>query len=128
VSINFQTFVRKTKHSLYVTMHPNTSAGRTREDGKMIPPTEHDTEGGSLWMNASHNFLTLHRHYNNPDLKHITEWHIRKIKTIETGGQRTVEYTPCTFNLDSGLGFVDKYGYNPINIRAREEENDDPPF
>lgn len=137
VSINFQTFVRRTKHTLYVTMHPNTNAGRTRDFGskdnkdsataKMIAPTEHDTEGGSLWMNASHNFLTLHRHYNNHDLKHITEWHIRKIKTIETGGSRTVESFPTTHYLESGLGFCDRFGYNPVNQRVREEQ-EMPPF
>ena len=64
-------------------------------------------------MNRSDDFLTFHRKVqaNDPVDRRTIEFHVRKIRETETGGQPSSVDDPLRFQMNlSQTGFTDAYG------------------
>mgnify|MGYP006957769196 CR=1 FL=1 len=97
-------------------MHVVTVATRLEKGQKFVSaPRKADTEGGSKFPNKADDFLTIHRHVEDPDNFMWTEIHVRKVKETETGGRVTFYDSPVKLKSVVGLcGFEDENGHNPI--------------
>ena len=73
-------------------MHAVTEAQRRKgDDGLPIAPFAEDTEGGGKFVNRADCFITVHRKVQSPDhnIRKMSEFHVRKVREVETGGQPT---------------------------------------
>jgi hypothetical protein len=97
-------YVRNTGTSVYINTHAVTGASRLRsEDRKTTPaPQKADVEGGQKWANKADDFLTIHRHVQDPENWMVTEIHVRKIKETETGGKTTAHNDPVRIRMMKG--------------------------
>ncbi|HYH13676.1 MAG TPA: bifunctional DNA primase/polymerase [Flavisolibacter sp.] len=114
-----QQFKKKNKICIYLNTHAVTEAGRmTNKDGNIPAPRKSHVEGGGKVANKADDFLTIHRHIQDPENWMKTELHVRKIKETESGGQHTPEKNPIRLvMMKGGCGFtVDGEGLfsNPI--------------
>lgn len=115
-----QLFKKKNDISIYINCHAVTNALREKNSsGYAKAPGKADTEGGGKFANKTDDFITLHRVVDDPDNFMYTEFHVRKIKEIETGGSITNKKDLVRVRAVKGLvGFesVDEIGntYNPI--------------
>jgi hypothetical protein len=114
-------FANRTKKTVYVNTHPQTeSSRRVYADGHTLagyvqPPKMSDTEGGISFGNRCDDYMTIHRMTNHPELWHMTELTVSKIKDKETGGKIT--FDPLRFNYNNGIGFT-LGGVNPLTAQA----------
>ena len=105
-------FCNKTKKTIYVNTHPQTEAARRvyglehRLKGYIQSPKKSDTEGGQAFANRCDDFITIHRLTNHDKLWMLTEFHVRKIKDKETGGDMTFLDEPLRLDYNGGLGFT----------------------
>lgn len=101
-----QLFPKKTGISLFLNVHPNTSAQRAKdENGMAKAPSIEDAEWGAMFKNKADDAIILHRLTNSPDRKYITEWHQVKVRDKELyGGDITPYAVPYELNY-SRLGF-----------------------
>lgn len=106
--------------SIWINTHAVTSASRLRsEDNKRTPaPRKGDVEGGAKFANKADEFLTIHRHTDDPENWMVTELHVRKIKVTETGGRVTPRNMPVLLRMMKG-GFA--FCENPDIEGALEE-------
>lgn len=105
----FLTFSTSQNVAVWLNMHAVTEAQRRKgSDGLPIAPYAEDTEGGGKFVNRSDCFVTIHRKVQHPvpsDRK-ITEFHIRKVRDVETGGEPTPIEEPVRFEMNtSRTGF-----------------------
>lgn len=85
-------------------MHAVTEAQRRKgDDGLPIAPFAEDTEGGGKFVNRADGFVTIHRKVQAPDnnTKRTTEWHVRKVRETETGGEPTPLDEPVQFTMNT---------------------------
>jgi hypothetical protein len=105
----FLTFANRMNMAVWLNMHAVTEAQRMRgEDGLPVAPTASMTEGGGKFVNRADCFLTFHRRVASPDYdtRKTMEFHVRKIRETETGGQPTVWDQPFLFKMnESNTGF-----------------------
>lgn len=106
------TFSNKHNIAVWVNAHAITEAQRRKgpDDLPMAPYAE-DTEGGGKTVNRSDCFLTFHRKVQHPDydMRRTMEFHVRKVREIETGGQPTMIDRPILFELEqSNTAFINK--------------------
>ena len=105
----FLTFANRMNMAVWLNMHAVTEAQRMRgEDGLPVAPTASMTEGGGKFVNRADCFLTFHRKVASPDYdtRKTMEFHVRKIRETETGGQPTVWDQPFLFKMnESNTGF-----------------------
>jgi hypothetical protein len=127
--IDLRLFIRQTGIGVMLNVHAATEALRKvypkEHDyaGYSVPPNKADTEGGGKFPNKSDNFLVIHRMADHPDQWMWTEIHVQKIKEMETGGKRTQKDKPFKVKMvNSGSGFEDEYGYNPIRAYWQSKE------
>lgn len=109
-------FTKQNDISIYINAHVVTAATRLENGVKFIKaPKKGDTEGGSKFPNKTDDFLTIHRHVEDPENFMWTEIFVRKVKETETGGRVTFHDTPFRMRAVIGLcGFEDENGFNPI--------------
>lgn len=112
----FKLFTKQNPISLYLNMHVVTVATRVEKGQKFIQaPRKADTEGGSKFPNKADDFITIHRHVEDPENFMWTEIHVRKVKETETGGRVTFYDSPVKLRCVVGLcGFEDENGFNPV--------------
>lgn len=105
-------FTNRTGCGIWLIAHPQTNAARSlrRQDGTVEAPQAHDTENGTMYMNRSDAFITVHRHPKDAALKKQTHIFVRKVKNTETGGQISEDDKPVVLYLKNGCRFVDESG------------------
>lgn len=105
----FLTFSNRMNMAVWLNMHAVTEAQRVRgEDGLPVAPTAAMTEGGGKFVNRADCFLTFHRKVSSPeyDIRKTMEFHVRKVRETETGGECTVWNEPFLFRMnESNTGF-----------------------
>jgi hypothetical protein len=98
VMSSFRSFCKKTGMALYLNCHTGTEKARmVQQSGKA--PNMYDVEGGGKFANRADDFITTHRNTKDPERSMITEMHVDKIKTTETGGRPTSADGPVEFFL-----------------------------
>ena len=90
-------------------MHAVTASQRVKgDDGLPVAPYAEDTEGGGKFVNRADSFLTIHRkvQHPTPSERKITEFHVRTVRDVETGGEPTPLEEPFRFEMNtSRTGF-----------------------
>lgn len=121
-SSEFLTFSTTNNVAVWLNMHAVTEAQRRKgDDGLPVAPFAEDTEGGGKFVNRADGFITIHRKVQAPDnnTKKTTEWHVRKVRETETGGEPTPLDNPILFTMNTqGTAFrintTAKELFNPI--------------
>ena len=93
----FLTFSNKHNIAVWLNAHAVTEAQRRK--------------GGGRTVNRSDCFLTFHRKVQHPDydMRRTMEFHVRKVRETETGGQPTMINSPILFELNqSNTSFFNK--------------------
>ena len=88
----FLTFSTANNVAVWLNMHAVTEAQRRKgDDGLPVAPYAEDTEGGGKFVNRADCFITIHRKVQSPDhnVRKMSEFHVRKVREVETGGQPT---------------------------------------
>ena len=110
----FLTFTNNHDIAVWLNMHAVTEAQRRKgADGLPVAPYAEDTEGGGKFVNRSDSFLTFHRKVQAQDAidRRTIEFHVRKVRETETGGEPTPVDDPIRFQMNlHNTGFVDAYG------------------
>ncbi len=105
----FLTFSTSNNVAVWLNMHAVTEAQRRKgPDGLPVAPYAEDTEGGGKFVNRSDCFVTIHRKVQHPDpnQRKVTEFHIRKVRDVETGGEPSPLEEPVRFEMNtSRTGF-----------------------
>ena len=120
----FLTFSKANDMAVWLNMHAVTEAQRRKGDaGLPVAPYAEDTEGGGKFVNRADCFLTIHRKVQSmePDIRRMSEIHVRKVRDVETGGRPTALEDPyCLMMNLSHTGFTDMVGrralYQPISF------------
>lgn len=106
----FLTFANKHNIALWLNTHAVTEAQRRKgQDGLPVAPFAEDTEGGGLFVNRADSFATFHRKIQHPEphWRRTMEFHMRKVREVETGGRPTPFLEPLYFELNSEMtGFT----------------------
>ena len=106
------TFSNKNKMAVWLNTHSVTEAQRIKgPDGLPMAPYAESTEGGGKFINRSDCFLTFHRKIQHPDydIRRTMEFHVRKVRETETGGEPTPIDDPILFEMNrENTGFVGK--------------------
>lgn len=100
----FLTFSNSNDVAVWVNMHAVTEAQRRKgDDGLPTAPYAEDTEGGGKFVNRADTFITVHRKIQSPDphVRRTSEWHVRKEREQETGGEPTPFDSPLTMSMNS---------------------------
>lgn len=104
--------------AVWVNMHAVTEAQRRKgDDGLPIAPFAEDTEGGGKFVNRADCFITVHRKVQSGDTetKKTAEWHVRKVRETETGGEPTpIDEPICLIMNVKGTGFRLKHNGNDL--------------
>ena len=112
-SSEFLTLTNTHDVAVWLNMHAVTEAQRRKgDDGLPVAPYAEDTEGGGKFVNRSDSFVTIHRKVQSPatEVKRTSEWHQRKVRETETGGQPTPIDEPIEFTMStSGTAFYVKH-------------------
>ena len=123
------TFSNGNEKALWLNVHAFTEAQRRMgDDGYVVAPQAPDTEGGGKFVNRADNFLTFHRKVNHdePNMKRTMEFHVRKIRETETGGEPTSDMHPLMWRMTlDGTKFIDTFGsplFEPLEIREEQSE------
>jgi hypothetical protein len=98
------TFSNSHNIAVWLNTHAVTEAQRRLgDDGLPIAPWGSDTEGGGKFMNRADSFGTFHRKIQSPEqnVRRTIEFHIRKVRETETGGQPTPLDHPIHFMLSA---------------------------
>lgn len=89
--------------AVWLNTHAVTEAQRMKgDDGLPIAPFAEQTEGGGKFVNRADDFLTFHRkiQHPEPDMRRTVEFHVRKVRETETGGQPTPLDSPILFEMN----------------------------
>jgi hypothetical protein len=96
--------------AVWLNMHAVTEAQRRKgPDGLPVAPFAEDTEGGGKFVNRADCFITIHRKVQAPDhnIRKLSEFHVRKVREVETGGQPTPFDQPYNLLMNlSHTGFT----------------------
>lgn len=106
----FLTFSNANNIAVWLNTHAVTEAQRKLgDDGLPIAPWGSDTEGGGKFMNRADSFGTFHRKIQSSEhsVRRTIEFHMRKVRETETGGQPTPMDRPINFVLNaSNSGYL----------------------
>ena len=122
----FLTFSTANNVAVWLNMHAVTEAQRRKgPDGLPVAPFAEDTEGGGKFVNRADCFITIHRKVQAPDhnIRKMSEFHVRKVREVETGGQPTPFDQPYNLLMNlSHTGFTSwetrKKLFQPIHFEA----------
>ena len=110
----FLTYTQRKNIAVWLNTHAVTEAQRMKgEDGLPIAPFAEQTEGGGKFVNRCDSFLTLHRKIQHPEphMRRTMEFHCRKERETETGGEPTPYNSPLMFEMNSSkTGFTNALG------------------
>ncbi len=114
VATNMRIFAEK-YCSIYLNAHSVTGSRRnmTTEDGVLKRPQKGDIEQGGLWANRCDDFIVIHRKVKSEDEWMFTEFHVDKVKDVETGGGVTYS-DPVRLRLNYYSDFVNDYGNSAL--------------
>ena len=105
-------FAKETGVSVWMNIHAVTGAIRMTHPmghqyaGFPIVPSAGDGEGGSKNINRSDQFVCIHRYLQHPTDWNQTHIHIRKVKSIESGGKPTSLDNPIILkSIKNNVGF-----------------------
>ena len=99
----FLTYSASNGVAVWLNAHAVTEAQRRKgDDGLPVPPFAEDTEGGGKFVNRADCFITIHRKVQaaDPTVRKTTEFHVRKVREVKTGGEPTPFDTPITFYMN----------------------------
>lgn len=115
--------------SIYLNIHAVTEALRRKHpkghtlEGYPMPPHKADAEGGGKYTSKADDFITLHRYVQHPDIWNTMEFHVHKIKEMESGGKTTYLDEPVKLRMiPNTVGYVDEFGVNPIEKHRFQRE------
>jgi hypothetical protein len=100
----FLTFSTANNIAVWLNMHAVTEAQRRKgDDGLPVAPYAEDTEGGGKFVNRADCFLTIHRKVQAPDpnMRKTTEFHVRKVREVKTGGSPSPIDQPFNFVINT---------------------------
>jgi hypothetical protein len=100
----FLTFSTAHNVAVWLNMHAVTEAQRRKgDDGLPVAPYAEDTEGGGKFVNRADCFVTIHRKVQHPipSERKVTEFHVRKVRDVETGGEPTPLEDPIRFEMNT---------------------------
>lgn len=125
----FLTFSKANNVAVWLNMHAVTEAQRRKgPDGLPVAPYAEDTEGGGKFVNRADCFMTIHRKVQamDPEIRKMSELHIRKVREVETGGQPTPLEDPYCIQMNlSHTGFNTRIGqralYQPITFKEQAQ-------
>tara|TARA_S200002703_G_scaffold31244_1_gene27233 strand:+ start:6775 stop:8640 length:1866 start_codon:yes stop_codon:yes gene_type:complete len=90
--------------SVWFCDHAVSSAARDKDnDGFVKVPWKASLDGGQIKANKVDDFIMLHRLTNHPTDWMYTEWHIMKIKDVETGGKPTPKDDPVRMRMNENM-------------------------
>jgi hypothetical protein len=99
---------------------------RKGPDGLPVAPYAEDTEGGGKFVNRADCFMTIHRKVQamDPEIRKMSELHVRKVREVETGGAPTPLEDPyCLVMNLSHTGFTTRIGqralFQPITFKEQ---------
>lgn len=95
------------KHDVAVWLNTHSVTGAQRAkggDGMSVAPTGADAEGGSKFANRADSLIVWHRKVNHPDkdIRETTEFHVKKQRNQDTGGQPTPLDQPILLKINPG--------------------------
>ena len=122
------TFTNRHNMAMWLNAHSVTESQRRKgEDGLPIAPFAEDTEGGGKFVNRADCFLTFHRRVQaqTSEDKRIMEFHIRKVRSQETGGEPTPFDDPFRFQMNvqrTGFNAMDTHGklFEPLDLKKHQ--------
>ena len=100
----FLTFSNNHNIALGLSTHAVTESQRRKgSDGFPVAPDSADSEHGGKWVNRADCFLTFHRkiQHENAQMRRTMEFHVRKIRETESGGEPTSYDSPVLFEMNS---------------------------
>jgi len=100
----FLTFANRNNMAVWLNTHAVTEAQRRKgPDGLPMAPYAEDTEGGGKFVNRADSFLTFHRKVQAPEYetRRVMEFHVRKVRETETGGEPTPLEEPFLFRMNA---------------------------
>lgn len=104
------TFAKRNDMAVWLNTHAVTEAQRMKgEDGLPVAPFAEQTEGGGKFVNRADAFLTFHRKIQHPEFekRRTMEFHVRKVRETETGGEPTSFDDPFLFQMnETKTGFT----------------------
>jgi hypothetical protein len=121
VTTELRVFCRKTGLSVYLNVHTGTEGARRVAKDPSKPPKMYEVEGGNKFAARADDFITVHRNTKDEGSWMITEVHVDKIKTQETGGRPTAEDKPITLRFFPEMGrfmgstIGTSHSFDPIN-------------
>ena len=126
----FLTFSTANNVAVWLNMHAVTEAQRRKgDDGLPVAPYAEDTEGGGKFVNRADCFVTIHRKVQAPDhnIRKLSEFHVRKVREVETGGQPTPLDQPYKLHMNlSHTGFnsweTRESLFQPIHFQGDKQE------
>ena len=126
----FLTFSTANNIAVWLNMHAVTASQRIKgDDGLPVAPYAEDTEGGGKFVNRADSFLTVHRKVQHPipAERKITEFHVRKVRDVETGGEPTPLEEPFRFEMNtSRTGFrafkTQKMMFESVDLEGGKQE------
>lgn len=121
----FLTFSTANNVAVWLNMHAVTASQRVKgDDGLPVAPYAEDTEGGGKFVNRADCFITVHRRVQHPDFnqRKTTEWHMRKVRDVETGGEPTPLDDPILFTINTSrtafrINTTNKELFQPIGLQ-----------
>lgn len=122
------TFTNRHNMAMWLNAHSVTESQRRKgEDGLPIAPFAEDTEGGGKFVNRSDCFLTFHRRVQaqTSEDKRVMEFHVRKVRSQETGGEPTPFDDPFRFQMNvqrTGFNAMDTHGklFEPLDLKKHQ--------
>lgn len=102
----FLTYSSSNGVAVWLNTHAVTEAQRRKgDDGLPVPPFAEDTEGGGKFVNRADCFLTIHRKVQaaNHEVRKTTEFHVRKVREVKTGGEPTPYDSPVNFYMNPSM-------------------------
>lgn len=94
----------------------------TSVEGQLKIPRKNFVEGGQPIANKMDDIIIVHRIQKMEELRNYTLVSVDKVKEEQTGGMVTFE-KPIMFKKQYGyISFLDRDGYNPLNIEPKKEE------
>jgi hypothetical protein len=124
----FLTFSKANDVAVWLNMHAFTEAQRRKgEDGLPTAPYAEDTEGGGKFVNRCDCFVTIHRKVQSadPNIRKMSEFHVRKVREVETGGRPTPLDEPYRIVMNLGhTGFSGWLSQKPLfdNIEFKKQQ------
>lgn len=111
------TFTNRHDMAMWLNAHSVTEAQRQKgPDGLPVAPFAEQTEGGGKFVNRSDSFLTFHRKVQAPtsDERRTMEFHVRKVRSQETGGEPTPLDEPFLFRMN-----IERTGFDTLDTHRR---------